>query len=110
MKLYNDLTRKKEEFVPVEEGKVKIYSCGPTVYNFFHLGNARPFILFDTLRRYLRYRGYEVTFVQNFTDIDDKMINRANDEGITVKELADRPYLAKAVLLMWLMVRSGLSC
>ncbi|MBC8537021.1 cysteine--tRNA ligase [Feifania hominis] len=90
MKLYNDLTRKKEEFVPVEEGKVKIYSCGPTVYNFFHLGNARPFILFDTLRRYLRYRGYEVTFVQNFTDIDDKMINRANDEGITVKELADR--------------------
>ncbi len=89
MKLYNTLKREKEEFIPIEEGKVKMYSCGPTVYNFFHVGNARPFIIFDTLRRYFEYRGYEVTFVQNFTDIDDKMINKANELGITVKELAD---------------------
>ena len=90
MKLYNTLKREKEEFVPIQEGKVKMYSCGPTVYNYFHVGNARPFIIFDTLRRYLEYRGYEVTFVQNFTDIDDKMINKANELGITVKELADQ--------------------
>jgi cysteinyl-tRNA synthetase len=90
MKLYNTMTRKKEEFVPLEDNKVKIYSCGPTVYNYFHIGNARPFIIFDCLRRYFEYRGYDVTFVQNYTDIDDKMINRANEEGITVKELADR--------------------
>lgn len=90
MKLYNTLKREKEEFVPIEEGKVKMYSCGPTVYNYFHIGNARPFIIFDTLRRYLEYRGYEVTFVQNFTDIDDKMINKANELGITVRELADQ--------------------
>ena len=90
MKLYNTLTRNKEEFKPIEEGKVKMYACGPTVYNYFHLGNARPFVTFDTLARYLEYRGYDVTFVQNFTDIDDKMINRANEEGITVEELADR--------------------
>lgn len=90
MKLYNTLTRKKEEFVPIEPGKVKMYSCGPTVYDYFHIGNARPFILFDTLRRYLEYQGYQVDFVQNFTDIDDKMINRANQEGITVKELGER--------------------
>ncbi|MBO4474884.1 MAG: cysteine--tRNA ligase, partial [Clostridiales bacterium] len=81
MKIFNTLTRMKEEFVPMEEGKVKLYACGPTVYNFFHLGNARPFVTFDTLRRYLEYRGYDVTFCQNFTDIDDKMIKRANDEG-----------------------------
>ncbi len=90
MRLYNSLTNKKEEFIPLEPGKVKMYSCGPTVYNYFHIGNARPFIIFDTLRRYLEYQGYEVSFVQNFTDIDDKMIRRANEEGITVKELADR--------------------
>lgn len=84
----------KEEFVPMEEGKVKMYACGPTVYNFFHLGNARPFVTFDTLRRYLEYRGYDVTFCQNFTDIDDKMINKANEEGTTVKEIADR-YIAE---------------
>ena len=90
MKLYNSMTGKKEEFVPIEDGKVKMYSCGPTVYNYFHIGNARPFIIFDTLRRYFEYRGYEVSFVQNFTDIDDKMIKRANEEGITVKELAER--------------------
>lgn len=90
MKLYNSLTRQKEEFVPITPGEVKIYACGPTVYNFFHLGNARPFIVFDALRRYFEYIGYKVTFVQNFTDIDDKMIKRANEEDTTVKELADR--------------------
>ena len=90
MKIYNSQTRRKEEFVPIEPGKVRIYSCGPTVYNYFHIGNARPFIMFDLLRRYLEYRGYEVKFVQNFTDIDDKMIKRANEEGTTVEELGDR--------------------
>lgn len=90
MKIYNTLTRKKEEFVPINPGEVKMYSCGPTVYDYFHIGNARPFIIFDTMRRYLEYLGYNVKFVQNFTDIDDKMIKRSNEEGITVKELADR--------------------
>ncbi len=90
MKLYNSMTRTKEEFVPIEPGKVKMYSCGPTVYNYFHIGNARPFIVFDTLRRYFEYRGYEVTFVQNFTDIDDKVINKANAEGVTYDVIADR--------------------
>ena len=90
MQIYNSQTRKKEEFVPVRPGKVGIYACGPTVYDYFHIGNARPFITFDVLRRYFEHLGYEVTFVQNFTDIDDKMINRANREGITVKELGDR--------------------
>ena len=90
MYIYNTMTRKKELFVPLKEGQVSMYACGPTVYNFFHIGNARPFIVFDTLRRYLEYRGYKVTFVQNFTDIDDKMIRRANEEGTTVKELGDR--------------------
>ena len=90
MKVYNDATRKKEELIPLHEGEIRMYSCGPTVYNYFHIGNARPFIVFDTLRRYLEYRGYKVTFVQNFTDIDDKMIKRANEDGITVKELGDR--------------------
>ncbi|MDD6683651.1 MAG: cysteine--tRNA ligase [Clostridiales bacterium] len=90
MQIFNSQTRKKEEFVPITPGKVGIYACGPTVYNYFHIGNARPFIVFDVLRRYFAHRGYEVTFVQNFTDIDDKMIRRANEEGITVKELGDR--------------------
>ena len=90
MKIYNTLTRKKEKFVPIDKDNVKMYSCGPTVYDYFHIGNARPFIIFDTMRRYLEYIGYKVTFVQNFTDIDDKMIKRANEEGITVKELGDR--------------------
>lgn len=90
MKIYNTLNRKKEEFIPVKEGEAKIYACGPTVYNYFHIGNARPFVVFDTLRRYLAYRGYQVTFVQNFTDVDDKMINRAREEGITVNELGER--------------------
>lgn len=90
MKIFNTQAKEKQEFVPLEEGKVSIYSCGPTVYDYFHIGNARPFIVFDTLRRYLMFKGYDVTFVQNFTDIDDKMINRAGKEGITVKELGER--------------------
>ena len=90
MKVFNTLTRKKEELVPVCEGEIKMYSCGPTVYNFFHVGNARPFILFDVLRRYLEYRGYNVTFVQNFTDIDDKVIRRANEEETTYDQIAER--------------------
>jgi cysteinyl-tRNA synthetase len=90
MRLYNTLTGQKEEFRPLDKDEVKIYSCGPTVYNFFHIGNARPFIIFDTLRRYLEYRGYKVKFVQNFTDIDDKMIKKADEEGIGIKELADK--------------------
>ncbi|MCI8608476.1 MAG: cysteine--tRNA ligase [Firmicutes bacterium] len=90
MKIYNTLTRKKEEFVPIEAGKVKMYVCGPTVYNFFHIGNARPFVVFDTLRKYLEYRGYKVKFVQNFTDVDDKIINRAKEEGITAPEVSEK--------------------
>ena len=90
LKIYNSMTRQKEEFIPLHENTVNMYSCGPTVYNFFHLGNARPFIIFDQLRRYFEYRGYKVNFVQNFTDIDDKMINKANDLGITVKELGEQ--------------------
>lgn len=76
MKIFNTLTREKEEFVPIEQGKVKMYACGPTVYNFIHIGNARPICVFDTMRRYLEFKGYDVTFVQNFTDIDDKIIKR----------------------------------
>ena len=90
MKLYNTLTRKKEEFVPITPGEVKMYVCGPTVYNFFHIGNGRTFIVFDTIRRYFEYRGYKVKFVQNFTDIDDKMIKRANEEGTSVKKVGDK--------------------
>lgn len=90
MKVYNTLTRAKEEFVPLEEGKVKMYVCGPTVYNYIHIGNARPFIIFDTLRRYLEYRGYDVTYVQNFTDVDDKIINRSHEEGISPEEVATK--------------------
>lgn len=86
MKLYNTMSMQKEEFVPIEPGKVRMYACGPTVYNYIHVGNARPIIMFDVLRRYLEYRGYEVTFVQNFTDVDDKIIKRA----MSVKELTDR--------------------
>ena len=90
MQIYNTQSRKKEEFVPIEPGKVTIYACGPTVYNYIHIGNARPAVVFDTLRRYFEHKGYKVTFVQNFTDIDDKMIRKANEEGVTVKEIADR--------------------
>ena len=90
MKIFNTMTRSKEEFKPLEEGKVKMYVCGPTVYNYIHVGNARPFIIFDTLRRYLEYRGYDVTFVQNFTDVDDKIIKRGHEEGIAPEEIAQK--------------------
>ena len=90
MKLYNTMSMKKEEFVPLEPGKVKMYACGPTVYNYFHVGNGRMFIIFDALRRYFEYRGFDVTFVQNFTDIDDKIINRANEEGLSSAEIAEK--------------------
>ncbi len=90
MKLYNTLTRQKEEFVPIEEGKVKMYVCGPTVYDYIHIGNARPYVVFDTVRRYMEYKGYEVTYVQNFTDVDDKIINRANKEGTTMTEISTK--------------------
>ena len=90
MKIFNTLTREKQELVPVEEGKLKIYACGPTVYNYIHIGNARPLCVFDVLRRYFEWRGYDVNFVQNFTDIDDKLIKKANEEGITVKQVAER--------------------
>ncbi|MGN1117405.1 MAG: cysteine--tRNA ligase [Acutalibacteraceae bacterium] len=90
MKIFNTLTRRKEELVPITEGEYKIYACGPTVYNFIHIGNARPLCVFDVLRRYLEYRGNKVTFVQNFTDIDDKIIRRANEEGSTFKEISEK--------------------
>ncbi|MBR3060748.1 MAG: cysteine--tRNA ligase [Oscillospiraceae bacterium] len=94
MKLYNTLSRQYEEFKPLEPGKVSMYACGPTVYNYIHVGNARPIILFDVLRRYLEYRGYQVTFVQNFTDVDDKIIRRAGEEGISSAEVAEK-YIAE---------------
>jgi len=90
MQVYNTLTNRKEEFVPIEPGKVRMYVCGPTVYNFFHIGTASPFVVFDTLRRYFKYRGYEVKFVQNFTDVDDKIINRAKEEGISAPEVSEK--------------------
>ena len=90
MKIFNTLTRQKDEFVPITKGEVKIYACGPTVYNYIHIGNARPLCVFDTLRRYLEWRGNKVDFVQNFTDIDDKLIKRANEENTTVPDVAER--------------------
>ena len=90
MKIYNTLTRKKEEFIPMEPGKVKIYVCGPTVYNYIHIGNARPYVVFDTVRRYMEHKGYEVTYVQNFTDVDDKIIKKANEENSTMEKVSER--------------------
>ena len=90
MRIFNTMSRSEEEFVPVDENEVKIYACGPTVYNYIHIGNARPLCVFDVLRRYLEYRGYNVKFVQNFTDIDDKIINRANEEGSTFEEISKK--------------------
>ncbi len=90
MRVYNTLTRQKEDLIPLEEGKIRLYACGPTVYNFIHIGNARPLCVFDTLRRYLEWRGYEVNFVQNFTDIDDKIIRKANEEGVTYQDIAEK--------------------
>ncbi len=94
MKIFNTLTRRKDDFVPLEEGKVKMYVCGPTVYNFIHIGNARPMIVFDTVRRYFEYKGYEVNFVSNFTDVDDKIIKKAMEEGVTADEISKR-YIAE---------------
>ena len=93
MKIYNTLTKSKEEFVPIEEGKVRMYVCGPTVYNDIHIGNARPMIVFDTVRRYFEYKGYEVNYVSNFTDVDDKIIKKANEEGVSCHEITER-YIA----------------
>lgn len=90
MKIFNTMTRRKEEFVPLDKNEVKIYACGPTVYNYIHIGNARPLCVFDVLRRYLEYRGYNVRFVQNFTDVDDKIIKRANEEGLTFEEVSKK--------------------
>ena len=90
MKIYNTMSKRKEDFVPLEEGKVKMYVCGPTVYNYIHIGNARPMIVFDTVRRYFEYKGYDVNFVSNFTDVDDKIIKKANEEGVTADEISKR--------------------
>ncbi|MBU5425629.1 cysteine--tRNA ligase [Tissierella pigra] len=90
MRIYNTLTRKKEEFIPVVEGQVSMYTCGPTVYNYIHVGNARPIVIFDTLRRFFMYRGYEVKYISNFTDIDDRIISKANEENTTFKEISER--------------------
>ena len=90
MKIYNTLTRRKEELVPMDPSELKMYVCGPTVYNYIHIGNARPFVVFDTMRKYLQYRGQKVTFVQNFTDVDDKIINRAREEGISALEVGQK--------------------
>ncbi len=94
MKIYNTITKKKEPFVPLEEGKVKMYVCGPTVYNFIHIGNARPMIVFDTVRRYMEHKGYEVNYVSNFTDVDDKIIKKAIEEGVSAQEISER-YIAE---------------
>lgn len=96
MKLYNTLTGKKEEFIPLEENKVKMYVCGPTVYDYIHIGNARPYVIFDTIRRYLEYKGYDVNFVQNFTDVDDKIINKANSENVDMSVISER-YIKEAI-------------
>ena len=90
MKIYNTMSRKKEELQTITPGEVKIYACGPTVYNYIHIGNARPLCVFDTFRRYLEYRGYKVRFVQNFTDIDDKIIKKAIEEGVSAEEISTR--------------------
>ena len=94
MKVYNTLSRKKEELIPIDENELKIYVCGPTVYNYFHIGNARPFVVFDTLRRYLEYRGQKVRFVQNFTDVDDKIINKAKEDGVSPGQVSEK-YIAE---------------
>ena len=90
MKIFNTLTRRKDEFVPLEEGKVRMYVCGPTVYNYIHIGNARPMIVFDTVRRYFEYKGYDVNYVSNFTDVDDKIIKKANEEGVDASVISER--------------------
>ena len=94
MKIYNTLSKRKEEFIPLEEGKVKMYVCGPTVYNLIHIGNARPMIVFDTVRRYMEHKGYDVNFVSNFTDVDDKIIKKAIEEGVEASVISER-YIAE---------------
>ena len=94
MKIYNTLTRQKEELIPIEEGKLRVYACGPTVYDYIHIGNARPLCVFDVFRRYMEWRGWNVRFVQNFTDIDDKIIRRANEEGVSYDVISER-YIAE---------------
>ena len=94
MKIYNTLTRTKEEFVPLTPGEVKMYVCGPTVYNYIHIGNARPMLVFDTVRRYFEYKGYQVNFVSNFTDVDDKIIKKAIEEGVDADTVSQR-YIAE---------------
>ena len=93
IRIYNTLSKKKEDFIPLEGKKVRMYVCGPTVYNFIHIGNARPMIVFDTVRRYLEHKGYEVNFVSNFTDVDDKIIKKAKEEGVSAEEISRR-YIA----------------
>ncbi|MCJ7789784.1 MAG: class I tRNA ligase family protein, partial [Candidatus Atribacteria bacterium] len=90
LKIYNTLTRKKEKFIPIKKGEVGMYICGPTVYNYIHIGNARPFIIFEVVRRFLKFKGYKVRYIQNLTDIDDKMINKARELNISVSELAEK--------------------
>ena len=94
IQIYNTLSKRKEEFKPLEPGKVKMYVCGPTVYNLIHIGNARPMIVFDTVRRYMEYKGYEVNYVSNFTDVDDKIIKKAIEEGVSSEEISQR-YIAE---------------
>ena len=94
MRIYNTMTKQPEEFTPIEAGKVRMYVCGPTVYNLIHIGNARPMIIFDTVRRYMEYKGYEVNYVSNFTDVDDKIIKKALEEGVTSEEISTR-YIAE---------------
>lgn len=94
MKVYNTLTKQKEDFVPLQPGKVTMYVCGPTVYNLIHIGNARPMIVFDTVRRYMEHKGYEVNYVSNFTDVDDKIIAKSIEEGVTAEEISTR-YIAE---------------
>ena len=99
MKIYNTLSRQKEVFKPIEEGKIKMYVCGPTVYDYMHIGNARPLVVFATFRRFAKFRGYDVKYVVNFTDVDDKIIKKSIEEGITTKEVTDRyigQYMADA--------------
>ena len=107
MKIFNTLTRRKEEFVPLEEGKVKMYVCGPTVYNLIHIGNARPMIIFDTVRRYMEYKGYEVNYVSNFTDVDDKIIKKAIEEGVSAEEISTRmtttDWTIKNLRMLWIL-------
>ena len=100
MKLFNTLTRRKEEFVPLEEGKVRMYVCGPTVYNLIHIGNARPMIIFDTVRRYMEYKGYEVNYVSNFTDVDDKIIKKAIEEGVAHRKFPS--VILQSVRKIWM--------